>query len=441
MLSATVYGQVVEDTLRVYFHKESAVYNKNYRENEARAEEFFRKFNALTKISGTVILKVETVGVASPEGDPAFNEIISKARMAALRRIVRSKSDFPDSLITYKHVPADWVELAQFVEADDNVPAKEQTLDVIRNYEGDKIAKLLTVNYGRPYWYIYHNIYPQVRAARITYQVDLSLLVAQPEFVEEDDFEVSDDRLFADLQIDSTLGITIAQPVAKPAVKPNTKPAVKPNTKPVVKPVAKPAVKPIAKPVDQPVVQSNAQTALKIEVKTNAVGWGCGLMNVAAEVDVVPHLSVNVPFYYSGGYDYFKHTIKFRGIVLQPEVRYYPWLKNDQNNGFFAGAHLGLGWYNYALNGDYRIQDFGGNRPAFGGGLSVGYKTRFKKNPSWGVEFALGAGVYNVKYDIFYNEENGPYYKRGIQETWLGVDNAAVSFFYEFDIKKKGGKR
>ena len=89
--STSVRAQIVEDTLRIYFHKESAIYNRPYRDNEARAEEFFAKFNALNSVSGLATLKVETVGVASPEGDPAFNEIISKARMAALRRVIRSK--------------------------------------------------------------------------------------------------------------------------------------------------------------------------------------------------------------------------------------------------------------------------------------------------------------------------------------------------------------
>lgn len=394
--STSVRAQIVEDTLRIYFHKSSAIYNRPYRDNEARAQEFFTKFNALTSVTGVATLKVETIGVASPEGDSAFNEIISKARMAALRRIIRSKSDFPDSLIAYTNLPADWGELAKVVDADDNVPDKQRALEIIRNYEGDKIAKLLTVGWGKTYWYIYHNIYPEVRAARITYTVDLSGLVAPSEF-EECELEILDEDIFADLQVDSTLNITIQQP--------------------------------------QP------QSVFKMEVKTNAIGWGFGVPNIAAEIDLIPHLSINIPFYYSGGYDYFSPYVKFRGIVFQPEVRWYPWLKDQRNSGLFVGGHLGLGWYNFALNGDYRIQDADGNRPAFGGGLSVGYKHRFKKNPAWGVEFALGAGVYNAKYDLLYNEVNGPYYIKGIKKTWFGVDNAAVSFFYEFDIKHRGGHR
>jgi hypothetical protein len=123
--------------------------------------------------------------------------------------------------------------------------------------------------------------------------------------------------------------------------------------------------------------------------------------------------------------------------VLQPEARYYV----KGNEGFYLGAHLGLGWYNFALDGEFRIQDHRGRRPAFGGGLGLGYTLPFKKHPRWGMEFAVGAGIYDSKYDMFYNEENGPVYKTDIRKTWIGVDNASISFTYKFDVIKKGGKK
>ena len=144
-----------------------------------------------------------------------------------------------------------------------------------------------------------------------------------------------------------------------------------------------------------------------------------------------------VPFYYSGGFDYFKSTIKFRGIVLQPEARYY--FKPD-NSGLYAGIHAGVGWYNFALDGDYRIQDHKGTRPAWGGGLGFGYTMQFKKSPAWGLEFALGAGVYDALYDKFYNEDNGPVAQTAVRKLFIGVDNAAVSVTYSFG-KRKEGKR
>ena len=178
-----------------------------------------------------------------------------------------------------------------------------------------------------------------------------------------------------------------------------------------------------------------------LKLKTNALGWVLAGSNIAVEVDLAKHFSISVPFYYSGGLDYFKETIKFRGIVLQPEFRYYPKLTEAMTNGgFFVGAHFGLGWYNFAVNTDYRVQDHEGNRPAFGGGIGLGYNYQFKKNPRWGMEFAIGAGVYDVLYDTFYNENNGPINEKAVRDVWFGIDNVAVSFTYNFDLKK-GGKK
>ncbi len=169
----------------------------------------------------------------------------------------------------------------------------------------------------------------------------------------------------------------------------------------------------------------------QISIKTNAVGWAMAVANAAVEIDLAEDWSINIPVYYSG-FDYFKSTLKFRTVTVQPEVRYHI----AAVDGLFLGAHLGLGWYNYAC-GDWRIQDTD-NRPAYGGGLGIGYKIPFRSNPRWAVEFALGAGVYDTVSDKFYNEPNGPLHEGGIRKVFFGIDNAAVSFSYSIDMKKEG---
>lgn len=178
--------------------------------------------------------------------------------------------------------------------------------------------------------------------------------------------------------------------------------------------------------------QSDNQKHSGLTIKTNLLGWMMLGANVAVEYDIIPHLSVALPFYYSG-WDYGKETLKFRGLVLQPEVRFY--IKD--NDGFYGGLHFGVGWYNYALDGDYRVQDYRGRRPALGGGLSIGYAHHFKKNPRIGLEFSVGGGIYDVAYDMFYNEPNGAYAESGITGMFLGIDNASLSFTYRFPLKKE----
>lgn len=173
----------------------------------------------------------------------------------------------------------------------------------------------------------------------------------------------------------------------------------------------------------------------RIYLKTNAADWVLLMVNLAAEVDLCEHLSFALPIYYSGT-DYFKPTLKFRIFGFQPDLRC--WLR-PSNEGWFAGAHFGLAWYNFAFDGSIRYQDHVRNTPASGGGVSVGYRMPIGQNNRWKIEFAVGAGAYRLHYDTFVNEPNGKL-TGSAKKTYIGLDQVAISFAYTFDMKK-GGKR
>ena len=86
--------------------------------------------------------------------------------------------------------------------------------------------------------------------------------------------------------------------------------------------------------------------------------------------------------------------------------------------------HLNLAWYNVRAN-SYRYQDRG--CPLLGAGLGYGY--RLELNGKWGLEFEIGAGMANMKYDRFYNVPNGALKDTRITTYW-GIDRAAVTFSY-----------
>ena len=66
--------------------------------------------------------------------------------------------------------------------------------------------------------------------------------------------------------------------------------------------------------------------------------------HIAVEMDLAKHWSFALPVYYSA-LNFFTSDMKFRTLCFQPEVRY--WL-DENNQGWFGGAHLGLAWFNYA---------------------------------------------------------------------------------------------
>lgn len=173
-------------------------------------------------------------------------------------------------------------------------------------------------------------------------------------------------------------------------------------------------------------------------LKTNLPAWALLVANIQAEIDVASHFSVMLPVYYSG-WNYFRSNLKLRLFTVLPEARY--WLKAE-NQGLFFGAHAGFSYYNYAIPGELRYQDRDGRHPAYGGGLTVGYRLPIRKSSPWQFEFSAGYGIYHLDYDKFNNSPDGLLVGRDIR-TFYGIDNVAVTLSYRFNMtreRKGGGK-
>lgn len=169
----------------------------------------------------------------------------------------------------------------------------------------------------------------------------------------------------------------------------------------------------------------------RVYVKSNAAAWAMLTVNASGEIDVAPHWSADLSILWAG-WDYFSSRTKFRTFNVRPEIRY--WL-TECNCGWFAGAHLGLAYYNFAFGSKKRYQDRDGNTPAYGGGITVGYRRFFGHDRRWLIELSAGAGVYALDYDVFRNEHNGLITDR-CKKTYFGLDNIALSFGYTFYLKR-----
>ena len=220
--------------------------------------------------------------------------------------------------------------------------------------------------------------------------------------------------------------------VQEPVIVPDTAVVAVPEPEPVVEEIA---IAPDTVAVVDTAVPEVEEWTRKLYVKTNLVGLGMAIANLGVEVDLAKHWSFALPVYYSA-WDYFKSTVKFRTFAVQPELRY--WL-SENNRGFFAGAHFGLAYFNFAFDGDYRYQDHCCKTPALGGGLAVGYRMPISRNHRWHIEFLLGGGVYDLHYDVFHNVENvkNGKLKETLKDTYYGIDQAAINISYRFNLNKR----
>ena len=170
---------------------------------------------------------------------------------------------------------------------------------------------------------------------------------------------------------------------------------------------------------------SVSQTSSRyVAVKTNLAAWAGTIMNLAADVQVSEHFSVELPVLWCPWHVSSKHAVKT--FTIQPEGRY--WLARP-GKGHFFGVHAHIGWFNVKWNRD-RYQDT--SRPLLGAGISYGYLLPLGEH--WAGEFTLGAGYANMKYDTYYNIGNGARIDTRTKNYW-GITRVGISVVYRFNLK------
>ena len=399
-------GQENRAEICVDFRVNKTNVDSSFSDNAVRVQEIISFLQNIRKDSTVRIVEVSFCGAASPEGSAQLNRKLAQGRLAALEQLVRQEVQIPDSIITRNDSYIPWDNLKSQI-ADSEFAYREEVLAIFAEEAriDNRIVKLKQLDGGKAWQALDSQFFSRMRNActvLVTYR-------EEPQPVQEPEI--------------------LPEPVAV-----DPEPITVEPEPAVVEPVV---VEP--QPV-APVVFEPEGWIRQLHVKTNALGLGLAIANAAVEVDICKHLSFTLPVYYSA-WNYFKTTIKFRTLAVQPEFRY--WFK-PENEGWFLGAHFGLAYYNIALDGDYRYQDHNRETPSMGGGVAIGYRTHLSKNKRWKLEFAVGGGAYPSRYDKFHNTtdtQKGLMVASDVEKMYYGVDQAAVSLSYAFNLKKKGGKR
>ncbi len=388
------FSQEKRYEIGIDFRAGSSIIDPNFHNNAGRLLEIESLMQKLQKDTSINILSVTFSGTASPEGNSRWNHKLAKNRLIALEQIIRSHVNIPEHLVKQDSLYIPWHVLAEKVSLS-NLERKEELLEILDKpsnihlggiTDDQRIAQIKALDNGKVWDSLNKLYFSSMRNAYtilITYNKIPEPVIAEEYPVIEDDFHAEEPQSSV-LDIEKII-----------------------STKDYIYPWVP-----------------------GFYVKTNALGWLTSNANIAVEADIAKHWSISLPVYWSA-WNYFVSDIKFRTFIFQPEFRY--WIKPRQTNDkFFIGAHFGMGYYNVAVKGKYRIQDHDGKNPALGGGLSVGYRMPLsKKNNRFRLEFSIGAGAYKVHYDKFRNESNG-LLTTTHKKTYIGLDNAAVSFVYMF---------
>lgn len=397
VLGGRACAQSCDRTLKIYFRVGATSYDPDFRDNRTNMRNFVAECNAFSADSAMTRFSVDFYGGASPEGPARLNGRLAKERLDnAVAAMKEAGFDFGrfhnGGLHTAGTAIADWASFAESVSADSLVPERSEVLAVMKDTvltASDKEKKLKTIRGGVVWNYLAEHVLPSARVfvAVVRCRTDIRIEMPAPVLPEP--------------EIESCIASVPA------AMFRDFQPA----------PAAIPAATPVAD-----------EWHRRLTVKTNALGLALLMGNAAAEIDITRNLSFNFPVYYSA-LNYFTSTVKFRTFAIQPELRW----NFTRPEGLFVGAHFGLAYFNLAANGNWRIQTHNGDEPLLGGGVSLGYRLPLTRDRKWNVEFILGAGAYRFNYDRFYNEPNGAL-AGSVSRTYVGLDNAGVSFSYSFDL-------
>ena len=392
------------DEVKIYFRPGSGAYEPDYQDNAARLESFAGEVS-YSSSNYYLLDSILVISGTSPEGPLRLNERLASERLSAVLGAVRAafagKIAEGDS-VTFASDSrvGDWSDIIAVVASDTSSVHRADILSVLLDGNIASLGKERSLRSRGGVWnYLKTSIFPDGRATTVCIRRkhNFEKMGKLPEITSGVTY-----NNIQQLQHSRRIGNTSS----------NAHPV---NTTDAVRSVSEDRIR-------------------KITVKSNALALGLLIGNAAVEADITDNLSFQLPVYYSA-LNYFTSTIKFRTFALQPELR-WNFTKPD---GLFVGAHFGLAYFNLAADGNWRIQTHDGNRPLIGGGLSVGYKLPITKDKRWNVEFSLGAGAYRFHYDKFYNEPNGAL-AGSVKRTYIGLDNAGVSFSYSFDLGR-GGRR
>ncbi len=393
----TLCAQNIElkrDEMRINFIVAKHYIAPNYMNNAQQLDNIIKWIDDIQKDSLVDIVGVEFCGSVSPEGSVRFNHFLSLARLSVLEKYVRKRISIPEDIIVRNDHYIAWGGLEDMVENSD-IKNKEEILSIIRSENrstgeqlDSRIGDLKNLDGGITWRLLFNRYFKNLRSAAVvlvTKKSDAALLM---------------EKKASEVWVSDKLTRSIDMPaLSSPSPVLSILPEVAPQKR-------------------------------YIYIKTNIVGLALLSANLGFEIDMGNHFSFNLPIYYCA-LDYFKSTLKFRNFSVQPELRYWP---KSNYKGLFMGAHLGFAYYNFAFDGHTRYQDKDGKTPTLGGGLSLGYRLPLGQNQRWNMEFALGAGVYPLHYDLFHNVDNGKLYDTR-KKTRIGLDNALIGISYRIPYK------
>lgn len=391
--------KVPNDTARqivIYFDENETLVDTSYKSNN---QAFVLLDSLLGRSSDAECVTVmNIVTFVSPDGDTAYNASLSAKRNSSVREFLQRRYPYIDSeKIVLISEGEDWAEYRKMIEADPNVPDREEVL-MLMDYHQNDIEKrkqlLRKLNRGISHRYIANNVLPKLRRSRIT-------VVREVPEVEKKTLEPAS----------SASGLFVSK-----------QEEALPNNQPIE------AVEEIEKKQSYEVAASEAEGPVQSEtilaVKNNLLYDLALAPNLEIEVPLGKRWSLNTEFkcpWWLNNRDDFCYQLLSGGL----EGRC--WLGNRRIRNRLTGHFMGL----YAEGGVYDFQ-FGGDgcqgKYYGAAGVTYGYARQLARH--FALELSFGVGYLTTEYTKYTPYEGDIIKTKSGQYNFIGPTKAKISLVW-----------
>lgn len=167
--SLTTRGQSLEtDTATLYFRQSRIGVDRSYMDNSATIDSMLAHPGRLRNLR-----RISVSGAASPEGPVDLNDWLGRKRAEAILELFESHESVPAAMETdFRSTGRDWEGLRRSVEADTDVPRRDEMLALIDSILSGHVSHPLdavkSLGGGDSYRYMYRRLFPALRRSTLT---------------------------------------------------------------------------------------------------------------------------------------------------------------------------------------------------------------------------------------------------------------------------------
>ncbi len=162
---------VPADSASIYFHQSKVTLLPDFHDNAASLD---RLAGELADSTLHLARRVRIVGSASPEGSMEFNKYLSRQRADRIFNYFSSRDLIMTDSTQFTFTGRNWAGLRRLVMADADVPCRDEVIALLdRQLSGEEsdenstLTRLKLLDGGRPYYYMYVNLFPSLRMSAI----------------------------------------------------------------------------------------------------------------------------------------------------------------------------------------------------------------------------------------------------------------------------------